>query len=116
MALPAPKPETREMAVQTELEYTSTGVGSPLLQHASIAVGSPALEYTHTSIGTTPEPELMPLPLPSQEPVATQTTILEAPRLPTPEPPAAPPVETEPSTTEVTFFHLRALFFLTHIS
>lgn len=116
MALPAPKPETREMAVQTESEYTSTGVGSPLLQYASIAIGSPTLEYTHTNIGTTPEPEPMLLPLSSQDPATTQTAILEAPRLPTPEFPAAPPAEAEPSTTEVTFFHLRALFFLTDIS
>ena len=103
------------MAIQTELEYTSTGVGSLPLQYASIAVGSPALEYTHTSIGTTPEPEPMSLASSSQEPATTQTTIFEVPRLPTPEPPAAPPAETEPNATEVTFPHLNALSFLTDI-
>ena len=103
------------MAIQTELEYTSTGVGSLPLQYASIAVGSPALEYTHTGIGTTPEPEPMSLASP-QEPITAQTTILEAPRLPTPEPPAAPHAETEPSTTEVTFLHPNVLLSLTDIS
>ena len=116
MAPPAPKPETREMAIQTELEYTSAGVGTIPLQYTSIAVGSPALEYTHTSIGTTPEPESMSLASSLQEPVTTQTAILEAPHLPTPEPPAAPPAETELTTTEVAFLYLNALFSLTGIS
>jgi hypothetical protein len=105
------------MAVQTELEYTSTGVGSLPLQYASIAVGPPALKYTHTSIGTTPEPEPMPHASSPQEPVTTQqTTVLEAPRLPTPEPSAAPPAETEHGMTEVIFLHMNALFFLTDVS
>ena len=91
------------MAVQTELEYTSMGVGSLAPQYASIAVGSPVLKYSHTSIGTTPEPEPMSLASSPQEPATTQQiTSLEVPRLPTPEPPIAQPAEVEPSTSEVT--------------
>lgn len=102
MAPLALKPETREMAVQTELEYTSTGVGPLPLQYTSIAVGSPVLNYSHTSVGTTPEPEPMSLVSSPREPPTTQqTTILEAPRTPTPEPPTVPPPETEPSASEV---------------
>ena len=117
MAAPAPKPETREMAVQTELEYTSTGVGTLPPQYTSIAVGSPVLEYSHINIGTTPEPEPMSLASSPQEPATTQqTTTLETPLLPIPEPPTTPPAETEPNATEVTFSPRNPLFFLTNFA
>lgn len=102
------------MAIQTELEYTSTGVGSLPHQYVSIAVGSPVLEYSHINIGTTPEPEPMSLASSPQEPATTQQTItLEASTPPAPEPLIAPLAETGPSMTEVTFPHRNALFFLT---
>jgi len=105
------------MAIQTELEYTSTGVDPLLPQYASIAVGSPVLEYSHTNIGTTPEPEPMSLASSPQEPTTTQqTATLEVPQTPPPNPPTTPPTETEPMTTEVTFPHRIASFFLTEIS
>lgn len=92
------------MGVQTEMEYTSTGVGPLRPQYASIAIGSPALKYSHTNVGTTPEPERMSLASSPQEPATTQrTTSLEPPRLPSPDPPAMSVAVTEPSTTEVIF-------------
>jgi hypothetical protein len=99
---PAQKPETREMGVQTEVEYTSTGVDPLRPQYTSIAIGSPVLEYSHTNVGTTPEPKPMSLALSPQEPVTTHhATALEPPRLPSPEPPALSVAVTEPNTTEV---------------
>jgi hypothetical protein len=104
------------MAIQTELEYTSTGVGPLPPQYASIGVGSPVLEYSHTNVGTTPEPEPMSLASSPQQPTTTpQTTTFEAPQAPSPKPPTVPPVETEPSTTEVTFPRRIASLFLTEI-
>ena len=92
------------MAIQTELEYTSTGVGPLPPQYASIAVGSPLLEYSHVNIGTTPEPEPTPLTSPPQQPTTVrQTTALEALQSPSPKPPAVPLAEIEPSMAEVTF-------------
>src|SRR5882757_8309959 len=94
------------MAIQTELEYTSTGVGPLPLRYASVAVGSPVLEYSHINIGTTPDPEPMSLPSSPQQPTtAQQTTVLEAPKSPSPVPPIVPPTETEPTTVEVTLLH-----------
>ncbi|KAF9650909.1 hypothetical protein BDM02DRAFT_1220166 [Thelephora ganbajun] len=114
---PAPKPETREMAIQTEVEYTSTGVGPLPPQYMSIAIGSPVLEYAHINIGTTPEPEPMSLASSPQEPTTTQqATALETPRPPSSDPPTMPPMEIEPSTTEVNFPHSVASPFLTGIS
>lgn len=105
------------MAIQTELEYISTGVGSLPPQYASIAVGSPILEYSHVNIGTTPEPEPMSLASSPQQPTVTQqTTTLEMPQSPPPNPPAVPPAEIEPSMAEVTRPHRIVLFFLTEIS
>lgn len=104
------------MAIQTELEYTSTGVDPIPQQYVSIAVGSPVLEYSHINVGTTPEPEPEPMSLASspQQPITTQqTTTLEVPQSPSPDPPAVPLVETELSTAEVTFPRRIALFFLT---
>ena len=92
------------MAIQTELEYTSTGVGPIPSQYESIAVGSPVLEYSHVNIGTTPEPEPMSLASSPQQPTTIQqVAILETPQPPSLDLPAAPPVETGPSTTEVNF-------------
>jgi len=105
------------MAIQTELEYTSTGVGTIPPQYTSTGVGSPVLEYSHTNIGTTPEPEPMSLASsPPQPTIIQQTTVVEALKSPSPEPPTVAPVEPGPSTTEVAFFHRLALFFLTEIS
>ena len=91
------------MAVQTELEYTSTGVGHLPPQYASTAVGSPALKYSHISIGTTPEPEPTSLVLSPQGPPTTQQTMVSgAPRTPTPKPLTVPSAEIEPGMGEVT--------------
>ena len=92
------------MAIQTELEYTSTGVGPLPSQYESIAVGSPILEYSHVNIGTTPEPEPMSLASSPQQPTTTQQVeTLETPQPLSPNPPVVPPVETGPSTAEVKF-------------
>jgi hypothetical protein len=103
---PAPKPETREMAVQTELEYTSKGVDPLTPQYTSIAIGSPILKYSHIDVGTTPISEPMSLASSSQEPATTQPALIsEHPRLP-----SLPPTElvavTEPSMAEVIFPHV----------
>ena len=105
------------MAIQTELEYTSTGVDPLPSQHVSIAVGSPVLEYSHVNIGTTPEPEPMSLASSPQQPTTTQQIpILETPETPSPNPPVALPVETEPSANEVCLPRWIALFLLTETS
>lgn len=105
MVLPALKPETREMGVQTEVEYASTGVDPLRPQYTSIAIGSPVLEYSHTNVGTSPEPEPMTLASSSQEPTTTQyPTASEPPRLLSPEPPAVSVPVAEHNATEVIFF------------
>ena len=92
------------MGVQTEVEYTSTGVDPLRPQYASIAIGSPVLEYSHTYVGTTPEPEPMSLASSPQEPVTIQrTTTLEPPGLLSTEPTEASVPLPGPSTTEVIF-------------
>jgi len=102
------------MAIQTELEYTSTGVDPLPSQYVSVAVGSPVLEYSHVNIGTTPEPEPMSLASSPQQPTATQEVAnLETPQPPSPNPPAAPLTEIEPSATEVNSPHRVVLFLLT---
>ena len=114
MVPPAPKPETREMGVQTEVEYTSTGV-DPLRPHyVSIAIGSPVSKYSHANVGTTPESEPMSLASSPQVPASTQhTTGSEPPWLPLPESPAVSAAVTgEPSTTEVIFLYRLLYFFL----
>jgi hypothetical protein len=90
------------MAVQTEVEYISTGVEPILPQYASIAVGSPVLKYSHTNVGTTPEPE--PMSLVSSPPGPTtfqQNAALEPPPLPLPVPPKTAAAVAESSATEV---------------
>jgi hypothetical protein len=103
------------MAVQTEVEYASTGVGTLPPQHTSIAVGSPILKYSHVNVGTTPEPEPMSLASSPQEPAAAQqTTALES-KQPSPKPPTMPAAETGPGTTEVISPYPIVLVFLTEI-
>lgn len=91
------------MAVQTEVEYTSTGVDPLTPQYASIAVGSPILKYSHIDVGTTPISEPMSLASSPQEPATIQQTMgSEPPRLPS-LPPTSSVAVTEPSTSEVIF-------------
>lgn len=103
------------MAVQTEVEYTSTGVSTLPPQYTSLAVGSPILKYSHVNIGTTPEPEPMSLASSPQEPAATQQTVALESKQPSPKPPTIPAAETGPGTTEVISPYPIVLVFLTGI-
>lgn len=100
------------MGVQTEVEYTSTGVDPLRPQYTSIAVGSPVLKYSHTNVGTSPELEPTSLASSRQEPVTTyDATALEPPWLSSLEPPGLSVAVAVPSTTEVIFLaHLFVLF------
>ena len=105
------------MAVQTEVEYASTGVDPILPQYASIAVGSPILRYSHINVGTTPEPESIPSTPSAQKPPNAQRTAASEPLpLPQPVPPMVSVVVAGHTMTGVIPLAYLLYLFLTEIS